>query len=322
MKNISKSSEFAIRVFACLFILAGVESIFGMIYGLFQRNLRIDFTVLGIFIGKGLLDRKELWWKWAVFLAWLGIVFTPLFSAIYALIPAEHSAEVMGLDVSMFVPSYTVYILLAVFFAFSLWQRRVLAKPEVRGAFTEEGGERNAWFSVIVAFAILVSCIGYGRTYLMRRILESIGHYEATIQVFDARTGERLNPAVISQGRSPGQIFPQVSYSATPSRDGFITLTVSWLAYSPIIFHISSEGYGEKHVILTPDRDGKILRIELEQEEASKTGSSGRHLEPNAGDAPQIVGRIHIQDKKTADTLREMEADPLLRKCKDRHLPR
>jgi hypothetical protein len=265
MNDKVKTDEFALRVFACLLIFTGVDSVVGMVYDLFHDSLNVDFGFLGIFIGKGLLERKDIWRKWAVFLAWAGIVCSPVAGAVFAYCGSHQPVELYGVKTDILLPSYLVFILLAAWFIFSLWQRKVLAKQQVRNQFTATGNGCNSWWSAIAAIAILFSCVHCSTGHLLHRLLESIGHHEATIHLLDADTGEALNPTIGGPNRASGQIIPKVSFGFRTSKDDTTVATVSWLACNPITINVSSKGYSKQDVVLKPEDDGKELRITLEK---------------------------------------------------------
>ena len=270
MNEESKIDQFAIRVFACLLIFGGVDSIVSMVYDLFHDSLNIDFGFLGILIGKGLLERKDFWRKWAVFLAWVGIVCSPIVGVIFLYFGSHEPVELCGVKTDIVLPSYLVFILVTAWFAFSLLQRRVLSTQKVRELFSKEGSGRNSWWSTLATIAILFSCIHYSTDHLLHRLLESIGHHEATLYVLDAETGATLNPTVGGPSMSSGQILPKVSFGFTSLGEETTVATVSWLACSPITIHVSSEGYLEKDVVLKPENDGEKLQIKLTRELSNK----------------------------------------------------
>ena len=267
----SKLDEFALSLFACLLIAAGAWSVVGMVYNLIHDSLKIDLGFLGILIGKGLLDRKEHWRKWAVFLAWAGIICSLIIGVLITNAGSQEPIEVKlyGLKLGLELPSYAAFIPLSVWLAFSLWQRSVLTKPSVRCLFTAAGTRGNIGWSALTAMAILFSCVEYTESHLVHRILKSIGHHETTLYVVDAGTGSALNPSVSGPSRSSEQILPKVSFGFKHSDDGISLVNVSWLASGPITLHVSSDGYLTKKVVLNPEHDGEDLRIELESEEVS-----------------------------------------------------
>ena len=270
-----KTDEFAIRVFACLLIFGGADSIVSTVYGLFHDSLTVDFGFLGIFIGKGLLERRDFWRKLAVFLAWGGVVCSPIAGLLFAYSGSREPVELYGVKTDIVLPSYLIYILLSACFAFSLWQRRVLSKQKVRDSFTTTGNGRNSWWTTISAIALLFSCVHYSEGYLLQRLLESIEHHEATLYVLDADTGESLNPTVGGPSMSSGQILPKVSLGFRSSGDETTVATVSWIACRPITIHVSSEGYLKKDVVLKPQNDGEELRIKLIKDELSNKAIDG-----------------------------------------------
>lgn len=268
-----KNNEFAVRVFAILLILAGIDSLAAMVLDLFRGNLNVDLGVLGLLVGKGLLLRKERWRKWAVFLAWAGIVCAPLFGIIIALPGGTvEPIELFGVDTGTFLPAYVGYLMLGVWFAFSLWQRAVLTSREARSLFTEEGEVHSSWWPVIVAVGVVITVLDHSERHLARSLLESIDHHEVTIQTVDAESGELLNPRVTQLGGFSGKVFPKTTYSSWQSNEGGMVVGVEWLAPGPITIHLAADGYAEKEVVLGPKVDRQVLRVELQ---AVETGNDG-----------------------------------------------
>ncbi len=266
MNDGSKTDKFAIRLFACLLIFCGVDAIVEMGYGLWHNSLSIDFSFLGILIGKGLLERKDACRKWAVFLAWVGIVSPPVAGALLAYSGSLQPVELYGLKTVF--PSYLAFIILGAWFAFSLWQRRVLAKPEVRDLFSTTVKGRDSWWVAIAATAILFFCLHYSTVHFLHSSFESIGHHEATLHVVDVGTGKPLNPTVGGPSMSSSQVLPKVSVGFLRSEGRISAAKVSWVACRPVTVDVSSEGYIEKDVVLKPEDDGEELRIHLEAEES------------------------------------------------------
>lgn len=262
MDVLSKRDEFAIRIFACLLIVAGADSLCGMAYALFNGSIHIDFSFLGLLIGMGLLERKEVWRKWAVFVAWLGMIASPVTAALLAHVAPDHSIEFCGIETGIVLPLYWILILSGAWFAFSFWQRSVLEKQDVKAQFTPTGQGSHPWATVITVMALLFSVLHYSHTHLCRTLVQSIQHYDTTLQVVDANTGEPINPTLSGPIMPSDKILPKLFFGTATSENGTSLTTVQSLACKPVTIQVSSKGYKEKDVPL--GQYGRTIRVELE----------------------------------------------------------
>lgn len=282
---------FGLRLYAVFLIYGGVASVGGMIQGAFHDSFVLDFRFLGIFIGRGLLMRRSTWRAWAVFLAWCGILGSPLgIVALAYLQPLRFT--VFGVETTWPALWYIGFVFLVTQFFVSLWFRRILAKKSIRQTFTGKGLPSDGWWAA-VAF---VSLLAWGGTALheevidwerdemtreVRQCLENLEHHEMTIQVVDESTGQFLQPITHSSWSSADaergpveEVLPLVTFGVQENENGTLALTYSWIGYEPLSLTFSSEGYAKKDVVLGSDEDGKTVQVKLaklpEQEEVEQ----------------------------------------------------
>lgn len=122
----------SLKIVAYLFIVFGAFAAIDMVLALFNNRLSINLGAIGIFVGIGLLQLKQIWWKVAFFLICLGLVFTPimLFFSFFRPMPVNFFS--MRSDPYSVLPG----ILVSIFaFAITCWQYKVLNSPAVRQLF-------------------------------------------------------------------------------------------------------------------------------------------------------------------------------------------
>lgn len=277
MERESSTDRFAVRLFACLLILSGVDAVVDMLYGVFHGSLDLDLGFLTIFVGKGLLERREIWRKWAVALAWVGIVGAPIAGVVLVVIGPGDSIRLHGVDIGTRLPSVLAYALLASCLALGLWQRRVLSKEAVKAAFAASGrpGPESSWWTAIAAVAVVASCGGLASRHVLQTVLDTVEHHAVTIHAVDADTGEPLTPWFAGPARVPGQKLPKAAYGTGSSEDGTRSMELSWIACRPITIRVSAEGHVAKDVVLPPEDGRSVVRVELEREESSSGVGGG-----------------------------------------------
>lgn len=120
-----------LKVVAWLFIGFGIVAAVGMVVQLTQKRLNVNFSVLGIFIGWGLLRLRPYWRTWALVFCWIGIIGAGL---LLAFIPFG-----MGVRINSKPPGgagrLLAFLGMVVFLGLQIWQYRVLTRPAVRGLF-------------------------------------------------------------------------------------------------------------------------------------------------------------------------------------------
>ena len=249
----------AIRLFAILLIAGGVGAIVMMVYRLLTGAIYIDFGFLGLVIGKGLLERKELWRKWAVFVAWLGIICTPLIAVLLVRGHVDWHWSLAGIHFDLWPSLPTMATLLTGLLVFCLWQQWVLTRTSVKKSFSSCGAKNNWWIPIAIA-SLVVCGMDAIQEAMTDQLFRSITPYEVTIEAFDAKTGRPLNPTIHPPSVSGKQIFPKMSYKAKGQR-----WNVSGIGSRPIEVGVSAEGYHEQKITMERAENARTLRVDLEK---------------------------------------------------------
>ena len=124
----------SLKVVAVLFIVGGILAVIEMLVALTQRRISINFGVLGLFIGPGLLKFSRGWRTCGLVLLWIGLVGFPIIFLIglTGSVPAHFT--VFHVKMAR-IRSWWVSVGVIPFFLLVLWQYRVLTRPDVRRLF-------------------------------------------------------------------------------------------------------------------------------------------------------------------------------------------
>ena len=123
----------ALRIVAGLFTFTGVCAVIEVVLLLTRGHIDLNFGVLGLWIGPGLLRHNRTWRTWALVFLWIGLIGSPVFTLL-ALTRSALDFKVFGIPVGK-VPNGIGLIVAAAVFLLSLWQYRVLTRPEIRRLF-------------------------------------------------------------------------------------------------------------------------------------------------------------------------------------------
>jgi hypothetical protein len=130
----TQSIPTSLKVVAALFILSGISSLIEIIVSLLHGHISINFGVLGLFIGAGLLRLNPTWRTWALVFTWIALVGAPLVGLIFLIVPGSLDFELFGQPVGHAPKAAGVAVAVVVFLV-ALWQSRVLTRPGVRALF-------------------------------------------------------------------------------------------------------------------------------------------------------------------------------------------
>jgi hypothetical protein len=133
-----QSVPLSLKIVAALFVLGGISSIIEVITSLTQGTLNLNFGVLGLFIGIGLLRLSRPWRTCALVFLWIAMIGIPLIAIFFMIASGPLDFTLFGQKVGQ--ASKGLGILLAiVVFALAVWQYWVLTRPEVRKLFRVPG---------------------------------------------------------------------------------------------------------------------------------------------------------------------------------------
>lgn len=127
----------ALRGVAGLFIFTGVMALLDIGLALAERRLSLNFGVLGLLIGPGLLRLSRTSWVWALVFTWVVMIGSGLALGAVLLAPGRVEFRLFGLTVGegsrLMAAGLGVIIFLLV-----LWQYWVLTRPDVRQLFRRD----------------------------------------------------------------------------------------------------------------------------------------------------------------------------------------
>ena len=126
----------SLKIVAALFVLSGVLSALGVLVSLAHGHVRLNLGVLCIFVGYGLLRLRPGWRTWALVFTWITLLVAPVLVllVLFGHCPAYFS--VFGQRVGSAPPELAA-VAGVCFFAFGVWQYRVLTRPDVVRLFHE-----------------------------------------------------------------------------------------------------------------------------------------------------------------------------------------
>lgn len=129
----------SLKVVAILFIVGGIFAAIEVLVSLAHSHININFGVLGLFIGPGLLALRPGWRTCALVLLWIAMIGLP----IIAILMLGHSGlldfKVFGQKVGHVSKGFGLAFAVVVF-SLAVWQYRVLTRPDVRRLFGVETG--------------------------------------------------------------------------------------------------------------------------------------------------------------------------------------
>ena len=130
----------SLRVVALLQLLGGLSAVAGMLVGLPAGSIHLDLGVAGIPTYFGLMRLSDVWRTWAVAFAWMGMLASAaLFTfGLLAHVPAE--LQIFGVRYGNISARWGSAVALPMF-VLSLWQYRVLTRPDVRALFLQHAPE-------------------------------------------------------------------------------------------------------------------------------------------------------------------------------------
>ena len=129
----ARENPMALRIVAGLFVLQGLLTAVGVILKLCRGHLDLNLMLLCLWIGPGLLRHNPTWRKWALVVLWFTFFVVSLL-AVFALLRPPLDFKIFGFPAGPVPPVLTLLFLLAMFLL-TLWQYRVLIRPDIHGLF-------------------------------------------------------------------------------------------------------------------------------------------------------------------------------------------
>ncbi len=123
----------SLRIVASLFVISGIFAAIDILVSLFQSHLNLNFSVLGLWIGPGLLRHNRFWRTWALVSSWIALIGLPLF-CLLAHGRGGLGFKLFGVPVGE-VPAAVAIGVAVVLFLLTFWQYRVLTRQDIRHLF-------------------------------------------------------------------------------------------------------------------------------------------------------------------------------------------
>ena len=130
----SREAPRALNYVAALFIIGGICACIEVVCALFQGRISINFGVLGLFIGPGLLRFSQGWRTCGLVFIWIALIGVPIVGLLMLAGSRSVNFHVLGVKLGV-VPLPVGLLVAAVVFGIALWEYRVLTRPDVRRLF-------------------------------------------------------------------------------------------------------------------------------------------------------------------------------------------
>lgn len=121
-------------VVAVLFIISGVSAVVDILVSLIFSHISINFGVLSLFVGRGLLRLNRGWRTFALVIIWMSLISLPIVGLLFLIFQGPLYVKLFGQKIG-YAPKAIGLIVVAVVFAVELWQYRVLTRPDIRRLF-------------------------------------------------------------------------------------------------------------------------------------------------------------------------------------------
>ena len=126
----------ALAIVAIIFLLVGVGAVIGMVVSLLSGNVWFDFDVLGIPTYFGLRRFSRGWRTYALLSSWVAMIFCPIIFLYELTLTTSTPANftILGAVVGHVNPVWVSIVCIPIFLL-SLWQYRVLTRPDIYALF-------------------------------------------------------------------------------------------------------------------------------------------------------------------------------------------
>ncbi|MCP4645338.1 MAG: hypothetical protein GY851_33150 [bacterium] len=128
-----------LKVVAYLFILGGVLAVLEVLMALLHSSINLNFGVLGLFVGPGLLRLSRGWRTCGLVLIWIGMVGIAIVGVLMLGYSGPIDFTLFGAKVG-YVPKGVGVVMCMLLFGLLVWEYYVLTRPDVRRLFGLETG--------------------------------------------------------------------------------------------------------------------------------------------------------------------------------------
>ena len=116
----------SLKVVAILFILAGISAVIEIVAALAHGRISINFGVLCLFVGPGLVALKRGWRTCALVLVWIGMIGIPVITMLMFGRSGPLDLKVFGQKVGH-ISLWPALVIAVVLFLLTLWQYHLTA---------------------------------------------------------------------------------------------------------------------------------------------------------------------------------------------------
>ncbi len=124
----------SLKVVAGLFIVGGICSAIEVVVSLMHNHINVNFGVLGLFIGPGLLRLSRGWRTCALVFLWVVLLGAPIVGLLFIAHHGPLYLTLFGQRVGLASKELGAAVA-GLVFALAMWQYRVLTRPDVRSLF-------------------------------------------------------------------------------------------------------------------------------------------------------------------------------------------
>lgn len=124
----------SLTIVAVLFIIGGVSAVIEVVLKLMRGHININFGVLGLFIGPGLLALRPGWRICALVFTWIALIGVPIVTVLLLMHSGPVDFNVFGMKAG-YAPKELGLVMAVAVFCLALWQYHVLMRPDVRALF-------------------------------------------------------------------------------------------------------------------------------------------------------------------------------------------
>ena len=129
----------ALAVVAWLFMAEGVLAAAHILIALVSFSILLDFDVLGMWVGPGLLAGDPRRYRWAIRLTWIFVAVVPLGFIIFMSAPGPFTFYAFGAATAT-IPRAIALLFIGGLFCLELWKLRILYRADVRAWFKKGEG--------------------------------------------------------------------------------------------------------------------------------------------------------------------------------------
>ena len=124
----------SLKIVAGLFILGGLCSVIEVVISLMHNVIDYNLGVLGLFIGLGLLRFSRFWRICALVFLWVLLIGVPVIAVLFMTHHGPLALTFLGQNIGHISRKLGLFLAGAVFLL-TLWQYRVLIRPDIRKLF-------------------------------------------------------------------------------------------------------------------------------------------------------------------------------------------